>query len=107
MTGSANMEADQRATATLAHISGQLKALENVARVRGSPTCDHLAGRLAEVRRDLQRVIDQQPAAVDGRIDNREGLAYESEILDRARDLLRAQDAEISPNQDDTREARG
>lgn len=57
---------EQRAPAQsspLACIAEQLQCLEKVARGRGSPTCDHLAGRLAEVRRDLQRVIDHQPPA--------------------------------------------
>lgn len=58
-----NEQRDPAQASSLAHISGQLKALENVARGRGSPTCDQLAGRLAEVRRDLQRVMGHQPPA--------------------------------------------
>lgn len=58
-----NEQRDPAQSSPLACIAEQLQCLENVARGRGSPTCDHLAGRLAEVRRDLQRVIGHQPPA--------------------------------------------
>lgn len=55
---------------TLASITAELEAVETAARGRGSLTCDHLAGRIANIRGELQQIAQPQPPAeaqaVDG-----------------------------------------
>ena len=48
---------------TLASITAELEAVETAARGRGSLTCDHLAGRIANIRGELQQIAQPQPPA--------------------------------------------
>ncbi|MEN1942691.1 hypothetical protein WCE55_02365 [Luteimonas sp. MJ293] len=48
---------------TIASIIADVEATERVARGRGSPACDHLAGRLASIRGELQQIAEPQPGA--------------------------------------------
>lgn len=48
---------------TLASITAELEAVETAARGRGSLTCDHLAGRIANIRGELQQIAQPHPPA--------------------------------------------
>lgn len=53
----------EKTDGTLAGIVARLESLERVARNRGSLACDHLAGRIANIRGELQQIAQPQPPA--------------------------------------------